>query len=105
MAWLARESAHQCGPCRHGLPALAGLLSDMAAGQAPPDSHQRLQRWSRDVVGRGACHLPDGAMRFLGTGLHVFSEEIADHMRHGPCEACRRPTTLSVVQSERQAAA
>jgi NADH:ubiquinone oxidoreductase subunit F (NADH-binding) len=105
MAWLARESAHQCGPCSNGLPALAELLADMAAGQAPPDSHDRLARWSRDVAGRGACHLPDGAMRFLGTGLRAFSGEIAEHMRHGPCDACRRPPTLTVVQAGRQAAA
>lgn len=105
MTWLADQSAHQCGPCSNGLPALAGLVSAIADGQAPRDCHHRLERWSRDVVGRGACHLPDGAMRFLTSGLRVFSEEIADHMRHGPCDACARPATLAVAPAGRRAAA
>jgi NADH:ubiquinone oxidoreductase subunit F (NADH-binding) len=94
MGWLASESAGQCGPCSNGLPALADLLAAMAAGHAPRDAPQRLDRWTRDVAGRGACHLPDGAVRFLRSGLEVFGEELAEHDLRGPCRACRRPTTL-----------
>jgi NADH:ubiquinone oxidoreductase subunit F (NADH-binding) len=105
ITWLADQSAHQCGPCSNGLPAIAGLLESMAAGRAPTDSEQRLRRWSKDVSGRGACHLPDGAMRFLGSGLRVFEQEFADHLRHGPCVACRQAATLTVTPHERRAAA
>jgi NADH:ubiquinone oxidoreductase subunit F (NADH-binding) len=94
IAWLASESAGQCGPCTHGLPALAGLLGAMAGGHAPADAPQRLDRFTRDVAGRGACHLPDGAVRFLRSGLDVFAEELAEHHLRGPCRACRRPPTL-----------
>jgi hypothetical protein len=33
-------------------------------------------------------------MRFLVTGLRVFADQLSDHVAHGPCEACSRPTTL-----------
>lgn len=105
MRWLAHQSAHQCGPCRNGLPALAQLMVAMAEGQGPPDSHDRLARWSSQITGRGACHLPDGAIRFLASGLRVFASELADHELRGPCSACRRPTTLAVAPSGRRAAA
>jgi NADH:ubiquinone oxidoreductase subunit F (NADH-binding) len=94
IAWLASENAGQCGPCVHGLPALAELLSLVAAGQAPRDVSQRLDRYSRNLVRRGACHLPDGAVRFLGSGLNVFAPEIAQHDLRGRCPACLRPPTL-----------
>jgi len=94
IAWMASENAGQCGPCIHGLPALAELLSLLAAGQAPRDVSQRLDRYSRNLVRRGACHLPDGAARFLGSGLDVFAPEIAQHDLRGRCPACLRPPTL-----------
>ncbi|MCW2966601.1 MAG: hypothetical protein JWM71_373, partial [Solirubrobacteraceae bacterium] len=56
---------------------------------------QRLHRWSGQIPGRGACHLPDGAVRFLASGLTVFADEVADHVAQGPCDACSRPTTLA----------
>lgn len=95
LRWLAGESAGQCGPCANGLPAIAGLLEQMAAGQAPRDARERLARWSAQLAGRGACHLPDGATRFLAGALRVFANEFTEHQRHGPCRACRhRPATL-----------
>jgi NADH:ubiquinone oxidoreductase subunit F (NADH-binding) len=105
MSWLAEESAHQCGPCSNGLTALARLVSAMAAGEAPPDWHGRLERWCKDVRGRGACHLPDGAARFLSNGVRVFADELSDHVAHGHCEACSRPTTLAVAPATQAAAA
>jgi NADH:ubiquinone oxidoreductase subunit F (NADH-binding) len=108
IAWLAAESAGQCGPCIHGLPALVELLSLLAAGQAPHDVTQRLERYSRNLVRRGACHLPDGAVRFLGSGLRVFAPEIAQHEQRGRCAACLRPPTLrfgAPGQTRRRAAA
>jgi NADH:ubiquinone oxidoreductase subunit F (NADH-binding) len=94
IGWLAEHSAHQCGPCSNGLPALAGLLALMGAGQAPPYARDQLRRWGGDLVGRGACRLPDGAVRFLSSGMRVFAGELAQHERHGPCVACRGRRTL-----------
>jgi NADH:ubiquinone oxidoreductase subunit F (NADH-binding) len=96
LTWLAAQSAGQCGPCRNGLPGLARLMTMLTAGAPAPHTHELLARWQGDLVGRGACHLPDGAVRFLSSGLRVFASEIAAHEQHGPCPACRRPTSLPV---------
>jgi NADH:ubiquinone oxidoreductase subunit F (NADH-binding) len=94
MAWLASENAGQCGPCVHGLPALTELLFSLAGGLAPHDFSQRLERFTRNLAGRGACHLPDGAARFLTSGLEVFGADVAAHAGRGRCRACGRPPTL-----------
>jgi NADH:ubiquinone oxidoreductase subunit F (NADH-binding) len=86
--WMAAESAGQCGPCVHGLPALAGTIAELAAGVAPREAERRVQALARTVRGRGACSHPDGTARFALSALEVFGEEFADHARHGACERC-----------------
>jgi NADH:ubiquinone oxidoreductase subunit F (NADH-binding) len=105
VAYLAAQSAGQCGPCRHGMPALASLVGAIAAGRAPRDARTVLARWCGDLPGRGACHLPDGAARVLGSALRVFADELADHERYGPCDACRRRPTLDFSREPWSAAA
>jgi NADH:ubiquinone oxidoreductase subunit F (NADH-binding) len=105
MRWLAAESAGQCGPCANGLPALAEMTSAIAAGAAPADALGRLDRWSAQIVQRGACHLPDGAVRFLASGRRVFATELEEHARLGPCSACQRLTTLTTGSSAGRIAA
>jgi NADH:ubiquinone oxidoreductase subunit F (NADH-binding) len=80
-SYLAAASAGQCGPCVYGLEAISDELMRVADGAATRDSLERIRRWSGDVRGRGACHHPDGAVRFLDSALRVFAEEIADHHR------------------------
>ena len=92
--WLASESAGQCGPCVHGLDTLAGTLERALAGVAERDASRRLAHLISIARGRSACSHPDGASRFVASALGVFSAELADHMRHGPCAACARPATL-----------
>jgi NADH:ubiquinone oxidoreductase subunit F (NADH-binding) len=90
-SYLARESSGQCGPCVHGLAAIADALSEIASGQAPPGTHEWVARWSEDVTARGACHHPDGAARLVASCLDVFAEEIDRHERRRPCQP---PPTL-----------
>jgi NADH:ubiquinone oxidoreductase subunit F (NADH-binding) len=81
-AWLAAESAKQCGPCRFGLPALAADVAALACGHpavAPALDH------ARAVNGRGACAHPDGAARFVTSGLHLLHEETDRHLASGGC--------------------
>jgi NADH:ubiquinone oxidoreductase subunit F (NADH-binding) len=87
-AWLAAQSAGQCGPCVHGLGALAGVLQRLAAGRGEPADPARLQRWTAMVRGRGACAHPDGVARLLHSAAGTFAEELEDHVRYGYCAAC-----------------
>jgi len=84
--YLADESAGQCGPCVHGLAALAGAVETVAAGRA--DSRPAALRWLRQIRGRGACRHPDGVVRFVESSLDVFASEIELHLQ-GRCSGRR----------------
>ena len=83
--WLAAESARQCGPCRFGLPALAADVAALVAGRVAGLGAALTH--ARTVNGRGACAHPDGAARFVTSGLHQLHDENDLHVRGG----CGRP--------------
>src|SRR5271155_1163411 len=83
---LALESAGQCGPCFNGLPSIATALGDVAQPRPAGPALADLQRRAGLVTSRGACHHPDGTVRFVATALTVFAPEIAEHAR-GRCTA------------------
>jgi NADH:ubiquinone oxidoreductase subunit F (NADH-binding) len=80
--YLAAQSAHQCGPCTYGLRAVANSVIAMADGVAHQRERDRVLRWISEIRGRGACHHPDGATRFVASALSVFAEEIEWHAQH-----------------------
>jgi NADH:ubiquinone oxidoreductase subunit F (NADH-binding) len=84
--YLAGESAGQCGPCEHGLRALADLVCDLADGVAHAQERERALRWASEIRGRGACHHPNGAVRFVESALSVFAAELESH-QHSRCDA------------------
>jgi NADH:ubiquinone oxidoreductase subunit F (NADH-binding) len=88
--YLAGESAGQCGPCVHGLAAIADGVERLAAGRG--DDRRNLTRWVDVVRGRGACKHPDGVTRFVASALDVFASEVDLHLRHGRCGG--RPSVL-----------
>jgi NADH:ubiquinone oxidoreductase subunit F (NADH-binding) len=89
--YLAAESAGQCGPCLNGLPAIAGALAELAGPRPRRQARQDAERWAGLVTGRGACHHPDGTVRFVRSGLTVFAAELSRHEK-GQCSAStRRP--------------
>ena len=92
--WLAGQSARQCGPCVHGLDALADVFARLAEGSATGKPAERIDRLASLVARRGACGHPDGTLRVLFSALETFGAEFADHARHGPCEACGNPAEL-----------
>jgi NADH:ubiquinone oxidoreductase subunit F (NADH-binding) len=92
--WLAGQSAGQCGPCVHGLHALAASLHEIASGVTNSQATQRIARLAALVRRRGACGHPDGAARMILSAIEKFAPEFADHARHGPCEGCRSPGEL-----------
>jgi NADH:ubiquinone oxidoreductase subunit F (NADH-binding) len=84
--YLALESAGQCGPCRSGLPSIAAAMADVAGRRPEPRVLDNLTRWAGLVEGRGACHHPDGTVRFLRSALRVFGPEVQLHQQ-GRCSA------------------
>jgi len=52
-----------------------------------------VQRWTGLVTGRGACHHPDGTVRFARSALTVFAPELARHAK-GQCSANTREPFL-----------
>ena len=87
--YLSDEGAGQCGPCVHGLAAIADALERLASGDRT-DRRDRIERWVAAVRGRGACAHPDGASRFAASALDVFAGEVELHLRQGRCSGSRR---------------
>ncbi len=81
LTYLADESAGQCGPCVHGLRAIADELSSTGSGFR----RGRLEELAGLVTRRGACRHPDGAASFLRSALEVFAEEFGQHAKSGRC--------------------
>jgi NADH:ubiquinone oxidoreductase subunit F (NADH-binding) len=84
VSYLAGESAGQCGPCVHGLAAIADALEQLAR-PGRSDARPDLERWLQQVTGRGACRHPDGAARLVSSALAVFADEVEHHLRHHRC--------------------
>lgn len=91
VTWLASQSSGQCGPCVHGLGALADGMTALARpGGANVSLLRRLARWSSDVEGRGACSHPDGVVHLVRSALAAFADEIGRHI-DGACQGDRSP--------------
>lgn len=82
VAYLAGESAQRCGPCRFGLPALAGEMAGLAGGRVATPA--RVEQLAALVEGRGACAHPDGTARLVRSLLAIAGPELSRHAR-GQC--------------------
>lgn len=82
--FLADESSGQCGPCVHGLDAIADATASLRRAETFDDEF-RIRRWLDQIEGRGGCRHPDGAARFLRSAFDVFADEVALHTRDGRC--------------------
>ena len=65
--------------------------------RARPQVIADVQRWSGLVAGRGACHHPDGTVRFVSSALRTFAAEVNLHQR-GRCSASSRRPFLPIPQ-------
>ncbi len=89
LAYLAGQSAGQCGPCAFGLPAIAEDFAQLASGRPGGTVLERLERRLGVLPGRGACRHPDGAARLAASALTAFAADVLAHARHRPCPAAR----------------
>jgi NADH:ubiquinone oxidoreductase subunit F (NADH-binding) len=99
--WLAGESAGQCGPCVHGLQALATSLETIAGQDAHAATRERIEQLLALVRRRGACAHPDGAARLIQSALDTFESEFDEHARYGTCERCLAPPELPLLSPTR----
>ncbi|MFF0488450.1 NADH-ubiquinone oxidoreductase-F iron-sulfur binding region domain-containing protein [Nocardia sp. NPDC004068] len=83
-AYLAAQSAGQCGPCRNGLPPIAGALTHLAHGG--PGDPREIEYLTGLVDGRGTCHHPDGTARLVRSALTAFADDVTLH-RKGLCHS------------------
>jgi len=92
--YMEGQGAGQCGPCVHGLGALADSLDRLAFGGRGGPRLDSILEICTLVEGRGACRHPDGVARFVRSGLGVFADEVASHQRQGSCAQTRAARVL-----------
>jgi NADH:ubiquinone oxidoreductase subunit F (NADH-binding) len=100
LRYLAGQSASQCGPCMFGLPAIASDFASLATGAAIRDVQvvRRLERRLGEIVGRGACAHPDGAVRLAESALRTFERDVRQHLAGRPCAAAAAAPRLPLLQ-------
>jgi NADH:ubiquinone oxidoreductase subunit F (NADH-binding) len=76
--YLAGQSARRCGPCKHGLPALAEAMA-LLADRGVTTATRRIHQLADVVDGRGSCAHPDGTVRLVRSMLKAFPDEVLAH--------------------------
>ncbi len=79
VAYLASQTAGQCGPCFLGLPALAKEVGRLAHGATMPKGVEEIGRLADQIVGRGGCAMPDGAVIIARSIMRNFPDEVRLH--------------------------
>ena len=86
LTFFAQESCGQCVPCSSGLHDSAAVLGGGASAQIP--SLDAVDEYMRELAGRGACRLPDGASATYRALWARFSPQIVAH--HSKQCSCHR---------------
>jgi NADH:ubiquinone oxidoreductase subunit F (NADH-binding) len=87
VAYLAAESARQCGVCINATAGMREVLGGLRAGTTVADDVARMEGWTLKVPGRGACALVDAAARMAASLLREFPGEVEAHLA-SPCPRC-----------------
>jgi NADH:ubiquinone oxidoreductase subunit F (NADH-binding) len=89
--YLADQSAGQCGPCVHGLAAIADSLERLVGSRGRGADVEVLRRRLAQVANRGACRHPDGAVALVASALRIFTGELERHLHGERCTGHGRP--------------
>jgi NADH:ubiquinone oxidoreductase subunit F (NADH-binding) len=87
VAFLAAESARQCGVCINATAGMAEVLAALRTGTTDRDQLVKMSGWTEKVPGRGACALVDAAARLAASLLREFPSEVDAHLDR-PCPRC-----------------
>jgi NADH:ubiquinone oxidoreductase subunit F (NADH-binding) len=60
-------------------------MERVAASEATFTDINQVRRWMEMVLGRGACHHPDGAVGQLASALTVFNDHLRIHLNGQRC--------------------
>jgi NADH:ubiquinone oxidoreductase subunit F (NADH-binding) len=88
VAYLARESSHQCGVCIQGTSSMADTLRRLSRGDAVRDDVEPLRRWSTGLRGRGNCALLDAACELVGSLFGDWDDVVDRHLAGLDCAPC-----------------
>jgi len=77
--YLADQSAGQCGPCANGLPEIAEAMGRIGRRDRDASLPRRIRELTGLVIGRGACHHPDGTSRMVLSALDAFEHDLRAH--------------------------
>lgn len=79
ISYLASQSAGQCGPCYMGLPRLASLWSELISGKVTSSQVALIDGVASQIIGRGGCSMPDGAVLMSRASIAYFKSELLKH--------------------------
>jgi NADH:ubiquinone oxidoreductase subunit F (NADH-binding) len=88
VAYLSRESSHQCGVCLKGTSGMAATLRRLSGGAATRDELEPLERWSAGLRGRGNCALLDAACELVGSLFAHWGDVVDAHVAGARCAPC-----------------
>jgi NADH:ubiquinone oxidoreductase subunit F (NADH-binding) len=88
VAYLSRESSHQCGVCIQGTSGMAETLRRLSRGDAARDDVEPLRRWSTGLRGRGNCALLDAACELVGSLFTDWDDHVDRHLAGVDCAPC-----------------
>lgn len=93
-AYMASQSAGQCGPCVHGLPSLAEHLQELARGRGGRRALRHIGQTLESLPGSGACRHPDGVAHLATSALEAFGHDVARHRKRKPCSGIDHPAVF-----------
>ena len=83
LAWMASQSARQCGPCFQGLGDISDRWDLLVAGGMNQEGYSMLLERIGLIPGRGGCAHPDGVIRFVRSAITLFGDEVDAHLNGG----------------------